>query len=197
MKKKNSEDGAVMREKKTGEILTAPNLITLVRIVGAVILIFIEPMCPAFFVIYTLCGVSDAIDGFVARHTGTVSNFGAMLDSVADILFYAVMLLKVFPILREILPVWVWYCLGLVLAVRIAAYVIAGVKYHRFASLHTYLNKFTGFMVFAIPYFLKTRFAVYFCVSACAVGFISSLEEMVLHICRREYDPDSETVFKK
>lgn len=197
MKKKETEDGIVIQKNKSDEILTVPNLITLVRIVGAVILIFIEPMSPAFFVIYTLCGVSDALDGFVARHTCMVSSVGAMLDSVADILFYAIMLLKIFPILREILPVWVWYCLGLVLAVRLAAYVIAGVKYHRFASLHTYLNKLTGFMVFVIPYFLKARFAVYFCVSVCIVGFISSLEEMVIHICRREYDPDSATVFKK
>ena len=70
-----------------------PNIITAVRIIGAAVLLFVEPLVVPFYVIYTLCGLSDAIDGFVARLIGAESALGAKLDSVADLMFYAVMLI--------------------------------------------------------------------------------------------------------
>ena len=67
------------------------NMITMVRIVGALAMIFCENYTAAFFVVFTLCGVTDIIDGFVARVTHTMSEFGARLDSVADLLFYTIL----------------------------------------------------------------------------------------------------------
>ena len=84
-------------------------MLTSLRILGAVILLFIQPLSAAFFVIYTLSGVSDAVDGTVARATHTSGEFGARLDSIADLLFYAVMLIKVFPVLWVKLPKSIWY----------------------------------------------------------------------------------------
>ena len=61
------------------------NLITGSRIVLSVALLF----CPVFFVLYIVAGITDMIDGAVARRTGTVSAFGARLDTVADIVLVA------------------------------------------------------------------------------------------------------------
>ena len=83
--------------------LFSANAITLLRISGTAVLLFLRPFSPAFFVVYTLTGVTDVLDGFVARKTGTASDFGAKLDSAADLLFYGVMLLKIFPVLSVIL----------------------------------------------------------------------------------------------
>ena len=87
--------------------INVPNCITCVRIIGALVLLWLKPLSTEFLIVYSLCGVSDALDGFIARATNTTSKFGTILDSIADLVFYSVMLLKVFPTLWDILPMWV------------------------------------------------------------------------------------------
>ena len=79
--------------------LSCADMITLVRIAGTMALIFLRPLSAIFYWIYTLAGVTDALDGWIARKTKTASEFGARLDSIADLFFYAVMLVRIFPIL--------------------------------------------------------------------------------------------------
>ena len=67
--------------------MTAANGITLLRIVGTVVLLFSAPMSPLFLWIYTLTGLTDMPDGWIARKTGTADDFGARFDSIADLLF--------------------------------------------------------------------------------------------------------------
>ena len=91
-----------------------PNYITLTRIAGTLWLIFIEPLSVLFYVVYSLCGLTDVVDGYLARKTSSTSELGARLDSVADLLFYAVMLFRVFPILWKKLPRWIkWRTIGI------------------------------------------------------------------------------------
>ena len=65
------------------------NLITCVRILCAALLAFLPALSPAFYTLYLLAGVSDMLDGFVARRMNTVSSLGAKLDTLADIAFAA------------------------------------------------------------------------------------------------------------
>ena len=60
--------------------LTLPNFITSLRILGTLTLLGLEPMSASFFLVYTITGVTDVLDGFIARLTGCVSDFGAQLD---------------------------------------------------------------------------------------------------------------------
>lgn len=159
-----------------------PNYITALRMVGSVCLIFIRPLSPLFFGVYTLAGITDALDGYIARKTHTASAFGAKLDSAADLLFYTIMLVKLLPVLIARLPAAIWYGVGAVLVIRLASYGVALVKYHRFAALHTYWNKFTGACVFAVPYILGLPVAGPLCIAITVVAGISSLEELVLHL---------------
>ena len=97
-----------MKEK----LLTPPNICTMLRIVGTVGLLLIRPLTLPFYILYTFCGITDVLDGTIARATNSTREFGARLDSIADLIFYAVMIVKFFPILLEVLPVWMWYCIG-------------------------------------------------------------------------------------
>jgi len=76
-----------------------PNIITSLRLVGAIGMLFTKPFSVWFFVLYAFCGISDLADGWIARMTHTESEFGAKLDSVADLSFNAVMVIKTFPTL--------------------------------------------------------------------------------------------------
>ena len=66
------------------------NTVTFSRIAASIVLLFCPVFSPAFYMFYIAAGVSDMLDGFVARKTDTVSNLGARLDTIADFVFVAV-----------------------------------------------------------------------------------------------------------
>ena len=167
--------------------LTIPNLLTVFRMLGTAALAFLPPLTVPFFALYLICGATDIADGMIARKTGTVSDFGARLDSVADILFYAVTLFRLFPTLLVTLPLPVWWLAGAALAFRLCAYLAAACRYRRFAALHTYLNKCTGALLFALP-LLLTLAAVPISFAVCVMGMLASAEELCLHLCLPAYD---------
>lgn len=175
--------------------LNIPNCITSLRITGTVLLLFLTPLTTVFFIVYTLCGFSDILDGWIARKCGTTSEFGAKLDSIADLMFYAMVIIKLLPVLWKILPVWIWYIVGGIVLVRLIAYLTAALKFHRFASLHTRSNKLTGAAVFLLPYFLALPCAVVYCFIVTGIACISSVEELVLHIVRKEYHSNMKAFF--
>ena len=162
--------------------ITFPNLLSAMRLLGAVCLLFLTPLSTAFFVVYTVCGVTDALDGFIARATNSVSAFGSKLDSAADLSFYTVMMIRLLPELWRILPRIIWIAVGLILLLRLAGYGIEAVRFHRFASPHTILNKITGLLMFGIPYFIRAKFFTVYAVGICAVALISATTELVIHI---------------
>ncbi len=173
---------------------TAPNIITCVRILGTVALVFIEPFCVPFYIVWTICGVSDVLDGTVARMTKQESKFGARLDSIADIMFYLLMLYRVLPTLIAVLPHWIWIIVCAIALTRSAAYVTALIKYKRFASLHSYLNKLSGFLLFLVPYFIFMSWFWIYCVVLCGIGLLSSIEELLIHLLSRHYQEGRQTI---
>ena len=130
------------------------NCITSARIVGTAILLFLKPFSTPFYIIYLLCGISDALDGFVARLTKSASAFGAKFDSAADLFFYAVLLGKLLPTLWERLPLWIWCIVAATVALRIFNYLYAALRKREFSTPHTVWNKASGASIFLIPFFL-------------------------------------------
>ena len=72
--------------------LNTADIITMLRIAGAMLLVFLRPLSAGFLSVYTITGLTDVLDGWIARRTKAASDFGAKLDSIADLLFFAVML---------------------------------------------------------------------------------------------------------
>ncbi|MBR3993923.1 MAG: CDP-alcohol phosphatidyltransferase family protein, partial [Clostridia bacterium] len=150
-----------------------PNLITMVRIIGSLCLFFVKPMGVAFYIIYTISGLSDAVDGFIARKTNSISELGSKLDSIADLMFYIVMIIRILPELVKKLPYWIWYMVLAVVIMRIASYTIAAIRFHKFSSLHTLLNKAATLLIFFVPYIIKSRVLSPFCTVICIIGIVS------------------------
>ena len=78
---------------------------------------------------------------------------------------------------------------------RLAAYVVAAVKFHRFASVHTLLNKLTGGAVFLLPYMLAFSSGVVYLWITCGIAFAASVEELILHLCRKQYKENRKSLF--
>lgn len=159
-----------------------PNYITSLRIIGTLCIVFLTPMRVPFLIVYTATGFTDVLDGLIARLTKSTSDFGSRLDSIADLLFYTIMLIKLMPILWDILPSYIWIIVGVILTMRIISYIISAIRFHRFASHHTVLNKITGCMVFAIPYFLYFQLFTGYCLAVCVLGILSTAEDLYIHI---------------
>ena len=183
-------------EAKNGKIPINPaNSMTFLRIIGSFCLLFI-PACSAMFLaIYTLAGVTDVLDGWLARKNQTASEFGARLDSIADLLFYGVLLIRMLPLLYQMLPEEIWYFVLGIIVVRLVSYAVAAVKFRRFASLHTWLNKLTGVAVFLLTYMLQFTYGNIYCWAVCIFAFAAGVEELVIHLLWAEYAADRKSVF--
>ena len=87
--------------------MTIPNFITIGRLllVPAVIMMIVRRNWQAAFGLFVLAGVSDAIDGFIARRFDMRSELGAYLDPIAD----KALLVSIYMALAivGIIPAWV------------------------------------------------------------------------------------------
>ena len=66
------------------------NIITGFRGLISIVLLFCPVFSPVFYMLYLIAGLSDMIDGTIARRTNTVSEFGERFDTVADFVFVVV-----------------------------------------------------------------------------------------------------------
>lgn len=84
-----------------------PNLITLARIMLTpwAILMIVDERFMAAFLIFVLAGVSDGIDGFIARRFDLRTELGAYLDPLADKALLASIYITL--AIRAELPAWV------------------------------------------------------------------------------------------
>ncbi len=127
-----------------------PNILSSLRIAGAVALLLSDVSSILFGVLYIVCGICDIADGWLARKLKCVTRTGALLDSVADICFVACCAWKLLPILE--LPQWLWLWAGVIVAIKVVNQLSALVMYGRCCFPHTLANKWAGFLLFiAVP----------------------------------------------
>ena len=127
-----------------------PNIITALRFLGAICLLFFDVGSVCFWAIYFACGFSDVADGYLARKLKCETKTGALLDSLADICFVACCAWQILPILE--LPQWLWLWAGVIVAMKVVNQLSALVMYGRCCFPHTLANKVTGFLLFiAVP----------------------------------------------
>ena len=123
-----------------------PNAISALRFLGAVCLLFFGFGSCAFWAIYFVCGLSDMADGYLARKLGCESKVGAMLDSLADLVFVVCCCFKLIPALA--FPRWLWIWGGVIVATKVINQISALVMYKKFVFPHTVANKVTGVLLF-------------------------------------------------
>ena len=119
-----------------------PNILTIFRIACAAFLPLAGPLSPAFFALYALCGVSDMLDGYIARKYQCASPLGAALDSIADFVFLAAALLSLIPALPW--AGWMLWWAGAIALMRFASLSVGWLKFRTPAFLHTHANKAAG-----------------------------------------------------
>ena len=125
------------------------NFITVIRIICSIILLFCPVFSPAFYVLYITAGVSDMIDGTVARKTGTVSEIESKLDSAADFVFVVVCLIKLIPAIH--IPIWLTIWMIMIAVIKVINLIRGYVARKEIVACHTVMNKMTGLLLFVLP----------------------------------------------
>ena len=160
------------------------NIITGSRIVFSVPLMFLPLSSAWFYVLYLFCGFTDMIDGTIARKTGTVSEFGARLDTVTDFVFLSVSLVKFLPVFS--IPQWLWVWIAVIGAVKIGNLICGFVRTKTLVSLHTVMNKITGLLLFLLPLsmtFVETTYSV---ATVCVLASVAVMQEVYLIVNGQE-----------
>ena len=97
---------------QTDKVLTIPNVLSMARLVGVPLFlwlilwpVFDGPNCDGWaLLVLALSGISDYLDGKLARRWNQISSLGRILDPAADRLYILSTLVGL--TWREILPLW-------------------------------------------------------------------------------------------
>lgn len=125
------------------------NIITLSRVVFSILLLFFTPFSPLFLLFYILGGISDMVDGMVARRKKSASTFGSRLDSVADLVFISVCLYVLLPNIN--IPTWALIWTALIALVKASTILSGIIMKKKELLLHSAANKITGLLLFLFP----------------------------------------------
>ena len=151
------------------------NTITLFRIAAGIVLLFCPVFSPAFYALYIAAGLSDMLDGFVARKTDTVSKLGTKLDTIADLVLVVVCLIKLLPILS--LPVWLYAWIGIIALIKAVNIVSGFAVQKKLVAVHSVINKATGALLFLLPLTIPAVPLEYSAVIVCAAATFAAIQE--------------------
>lgn len=151
------------------------NIITLNRIICSIALLFFPAFSPAFYALYFTAGISDIADGTVARKTGTVSDFGAKLDTAADFIMAVVCLIKLIPVLD--VPIWLIIWIAVIALIKVINIISGYVKRKEFVAAHTVINKVTGIILFLLPFTLTFIDIKYSGIFICILATFAAIQE--------------------
>jgi CDP-diacylglycerol--glycerol-3-phosphate 3-phosphatidyltransferase len=159
------------------------NTITCIRIVLSVALLFCPALSPVFYYLYITAGSTDMIDGAVARKTGTVSELGSRLDTIADIVFTAVVLIKMLPVLD--ISVWLYIWILVIAIIKLINIAIGYIRQKEFVAVHSIINKIAGGLLFVFPLTLSFIDLKYSTAVVCLIATAAAVYEGYLIQKRR------------
>lgn len=154
-----------------------PNIISASRGLAALTMLLFPVFSPGFWVLYCWGGISDMIDGPIARKLGAVSETGSRIDSVADSVFLICSAVLILPSLA--LPVWVWLWIAAIGTIKVAGYIIGSCRQRILTIPHSISNKLTGILLFCLPFALILYDALIPSVIVCTMATFSMLEDII------------------
>ena len=151
------------------------NIITGIRIILSIVLLFCPAFSPVFYALYITAGVSDMADGAVARKTGTVSDSGSKLDTAADFVMVFVCLIKLIPVIN--VPAWLIIWIAAIAVIKAVNLIMGYAARKEVVVLHTLMNKVTGILLFVLPLTLTFIDLKYSGAFVSAVATVAAIQE--------------------
>ena len=188
---------------KISDLKTIPNMLSISRLILIPAMLipayYIEDEPQArfvFLIMFIIIGVTDKLDGTLARYLNQTSALGAKLDTIADMVFYPLIALWLYRFESGVVGEW-WNLVYFLLALYFFKMVTGKIKFGYVPAFHTIGAKtFSAslyfFMIAAIldPVLSKSIFPV-----LCVIGYINQLEETYILLTRDSVDENIRSVF--
>lgn len=140
-------------------------------------------------------GLTDVLDGVIARRLNVVTARGSRLDSVADTLMEisaAAAILMLRPDIFTAHP----FVLGIWIAMEASWLILGWIKFGRIANLHLYLTKVGGVAAYAfVVYTFVFEYREAFFYATASILIASSLECLLLLILARSVDEHMKSIY--
>ena len=128
-----------------------------------------------FYVLYIVAGVTDMIDGIVARKTNSVSEFGSKLDTIADFVLVVTCLIKLLPVLD--IETWMYIWIVIIAVIKLINIVSCYVMWKKLIAVHSVMNKVSGVLLFALPLTFRIIGLRYSVIVVCMVATFAAVQE--------------------
>jgi phosphatidylglycerophosphate synthase len=147
-------------------------------------------------ILLALAGISDAMDGFLARRSGLADAHGSRLDSVADNLILPSALIWLILLRRAALAdnlILTFACA----TTYLGSLAVGWVKFRRLGDLHLYSSKVAGVLLYllVVDVLLTTDYSRLLLYVAGAAFLASSVETLVVQVTASGPEPGLGTIF--
>src|SRR5574344_642332 len=171
-----------------------PNLISITRLLSCALFFIIGSNKVLFSIITILIGLSDFLDGYIARKYKIQSIRGAKLDSIADMVYFISVFIY-FCIYKTNLIMQYKYILIITIVCKLLPLIISLVKNRKIISIHTIMNKISGCMVIVgIIVIILFDVTVMVKIITCIV-ISASIEESLILLLTTNPDVNAKSIF--
>ncbi len=170
---------------------TPANLMSATRLgmVPVLLLLALAGQREAFLWILGVAFFTDAVDGTIARLTGQVSRFGAILDSWADVSIYATVAVSMALLWPELLKSEA-IAIGAMVVSFILPAAVGLLRFGRFTSYHTWLVKLAVAAAALGLFLMLLGISVWPFRIAAVLVVLAGLEEIAISLVLREERSD-------
>ena len=184
-----------MGKYKNNIIATLPNILSISRIILSPILFLSKNNRYVLFFILIIIGLTDVLDGYLARKYKKQTIIGSWLDSISDLIFY--ILLVIYTLLNEyeIINAIKYYVI-IVIVLKLLTIIIGFIKYKKFGFLHTLGNKITGIILFVGLCFYILFKDILIIKIGLFFSIISSLEELLITMIKNKYNENIKGIWE-
>jgi CDP-diacylglycerol--glycerol-3-phosphate 3-phosphatidyltransferase len=149
-----------------------------------------------FLIIYLLAGITDVADGYIARKYGWISRTGALLDSLADAVFYLSILFIIWLNYKIVITdnlLW----LILILTLKLCSFITGLIRFRKAVAIHTIANKATGLVLFfSIPLILFSIPGVII-KAIFIICLLPAIEEFFIILLCKKLNLNQKSIFSK
>ena len=178
-------------------LLNVPNVLSAYRLLAFPIICYSMYILNdrMFILLLSINLITDILDGLIARAFKLQTDFGAKLDSLADIGTYICAFTGMFVFHYDFMIENKWAFIALIIF-YVVPQIISLIKFKKNASLHLYSNKITGYFqgIWIFTFFNFGNYQPYFIFMVC-FAILAYTEELLCILLLKEMKSNVKTYF--
>jgi phosphatidylglycerophosphate synthase len=171
-----------------------PNTISILRIIFSLALPLVSTIRWAFVCLVLIIEISDVADGYIARKYHLETKTGARLDSIADLVFYVILLIVILLKYDWIIKTNL-FLLAMIVTIKVFSIIVSKIKYRQIVFIHTLANKLTGGLVLLTILVIPFGANDFLLKGVFVIAVFAAIEELSIILLSKEIDLNQKTVF--